>query len=319
MPVKLNSTGGGSVTLTTPSTASDFTVTIPAATGTMVTTTSASTIEFAAGSAAAPSITTTGDTNTGIYFPAADTLAATTGGTERLRIDASGNVGIGTSSPDTLLTVNGSSKFGGTMTTGLGVSTGDVHIEIGGARTGNGNTYIDLHSAASTDFEARLIRSSGTNGQFDIINSGTGAFALSTNTAERLRIDSSGNVGIGTSSPGSLLTVNGNLAFNSGYGSAAVAYGCRAWVNFNGTGTVAIRASGNVSSITDNGTGRYTVNLTTAMPDVNYAGLISCGDASGIGRYIGGIVSSTSAFLVNTDSSGGTALDQPNIYVAIIR
>lgn len=67
------------------------------------------------------------------------------------------------------------------------------------------------------------------------------------------------------------LAVTGNLSFNSGYGSAATAYGCRAWVNFNGTGTVAIRASGNVSSITDNGTGDYTVNFTTAMPDANYA------------------------------------------------
>jgi len=46
---------------------------------------------------------------------------------------------------------------------------------------------------------------------------------------------------------------------------------CRAWVNFNGTGTVAIRASFNVSSITDNGTGNYTLNFTNAMPDVNYA------------------------------------------------
>jgi hypothetical protein len=66
---------------------------------------------------------------------------------------------------------------------------------------------------------------------------------------------------------------SGNFRFNSGYGSAAVAYGCRAWVNFNGTGTVAIRASGNVSSITDNGTGDYTVNFTTAMPDTNYIGI----------------------------------------------
>ena len=62
-----------------------------------------------------------------------------------------------------------------------------------------------------------------------------------------------------------------NFKFNSGYGSVATAYGCRAWVNFNGTGTVAIRASGNVTSITDNGTGDYTVNFTTAMPDANYA------------------------------------------------
>lgn len=51
---------------------------------------------------------------------------------------------------------------------------------------------------------------------------------------------------------------------------AAPIYAARAWVNFNGTGTVAIRASGNVSSITDNGVGDYTVNFTTAMVDANY-------------------------------------------------
>ena len=51
---------------------------------------------------------------------------------------------------------------------------------------------------------------------------------------------------------------------------------CRAWVNFNGTGTVAIRASFNVTSITDNGVGLYTVNFTTAMSDVNYAAIGTC-------------------------------------------
>jgi hypothetical protein len=73
---------------------------------------------------------------------------------------------------------------------------------------------------------------------------------------------------------------SGNLAFNSGYGSSAVAYGCRAWVNFNGTGTVAIRASGNVSSITDNGTGDYTVNFTTALVDANYSVSATVGQTS---------------------------------------
>jgi hypothetical protein len=106
---------------------------------------------FVAGTAAAPAITTSGDTNTGIFFPAADTIAFAEGGTEAMR-----------------------------------------------------------------------------------------------------------------------LTDTGLLQFNSGYGSVATAYGCRAWVNFNGTGTVAIRASGNVSSITDNGVGNYTVNFTTAMSDANY-------------------------------------------------
>jgi hypothetical protein len=75
---------------------------------------------------------------------------------------------------------------------------------------------------------------------------------------------------------GSAATVTGNatgstFGFNSGYGSVATAYGCRAWVNFDGTGTPSIRASGNVSSITDNGTGNYTVNFTTALPDANYS------------------------------------------------
>lgn len=73
---------------------------------------------------------------------------------------------------------------------------------------------------------------------------------------------------------------SGNFLMNSGYGSVATAYGCRAWVNFNGTSTVSIRASGNVTSITDNGTGIYTVNFTNAMPDANYAIMVSGGGTS---------------------------------------
>ena len=69
-------------------------------------------------------------------------------------------------------------------------------------------------------------------------------------------------------------------------------YKCRAWVNFNGTGTVAIRASGNVSSITDNGTGDYTVNLTTALPDANYSW---AGSAATPGTSIGIVASRTVA------------------------
>ncbi len=151
---------------------------------------------FAAGTALLPALTTTGDTNTGVWFPAADTIAASTGGTERMRIDSSGN-----------------------------------------------------------------------------------------------------------------------LLFNSGYGSAATAYGCRAWVNFNGTGTVAIRASGNVSSITDNGTGDYTVNFTTAMVDANYN---VCGSATGVGANpldevvfapkVGGTFSTSAVqiFTINPGSAGAS-------------
>jgi hypothetical protein len=60
-------------------------------------------------------------------------------------------------------------------------------------------------------------------------------------------------------------------SLDSAQNGSAPIYGARAWVNFNGTGTVAIRASGNVSSITDNGTGDYTVNFTVAMSDANYS------------------------------------------------
>jgi hypothetical protein len=69
----------------------------------------------------------------------------------------------------------------------------------------------------------------------------------------------------------STLVTNATLPAQLNASGSAPIYACRAWVNFNGTGTVAIRASGNVSSITDNGTGDYTVNFTTAMPDANYA------------------------------------------------
>ena len=107
------------------------------------------------------------------------------------------------------------------------------------------------------------------------------------------------------------LSVSGNLSFNSGYGSAAIAYGCRAWVNFNGTGTVAIRASGNVSSITDNGTGDYTVNFTTAMPDANYSAVGSTGVSSGsVGLMrmgdANGQTYTTTQLQVRTTNEGGT-------------
>jgi len=67
--------------------------------------------------------------------------------------------------------------------------------------------------------------------------------------------------------------------FNDGVGTQ-IGTLCRAWVNFNGTGTVAIRASFNVSSITDNGTGDYTVNFTTAMADANYSAVYGSGEGT---------------------------------------
>jgi hypothetical protein len=110
---------------------------------------------------------------------------------------------------------------------------------------------------------------------------------------------------------------SGNLLFNSGYGSVATAYGCRAWVNFNGTGTVAIRASGNVTSITDNGTGQYGINFTTAMPDANYASIGMTGDNRIIGS---GLVRTNTASVCNVSvQSNGAFSDESYVFVSIFR
>lgn len=102
-----------------------------------------------------------------------------------------------------------------------------------------------------------------------------------------------GAVVLGTS-PTLTTPVFNSATFATVSGTAPL-YGCRAWVNFNGTGTVAIRASGNVSSITDNGTGDYTVNFTTAMPDANYAACLSLGPAAGAASDSAVVVSITAA------------------------
>lgn len=107
-------------------------------------------------------------------------------------------------------------------------------------------------------------------------------------------------------------------------GSAPV-YGCRAWVNFNGTGTVAIRASGNVSSITDNGTGDYTINFTTALPDADYAVVGTASQSSGAGspNYVVGIKNaatySTTQLRITTGTPGSSVNDADYVSVAVFR
>lgn len=116
-----------------------------------------------------------------------------------------------------------------------------------------------------------------------------------------------------------------NFKFNSGYGSVATAYGCRAWVNFNGTGTVAIRGSGNVTSITDNGTGDYTVNFTNAMPDANYAvsGMTTCQTGTGSPGYV--VINhpttspTSSAVRIRTQNDANTATDYAYVTIDIHR
>lgn len=151
---------------------------------------------------------------------------------------------------------------------------------------------------------------------------GTSALVDSAVTTEKIAAGAVVPADLSTGGPS--WTSAGLLSFNSGYGSNAVAYGCRAWVNFNGTGTVAIRASGNVTSITDNGTGNYTVNFTTAMSDANYS-VAATGDLGGawyggVSLYASGTYSTTQVQIAtHSDAGSGLYQDFSRVCVHIFR
>jgi len=100
------------------------------------------------------------------------------------------------------------------------------------------------------------------------------------------------------------------------------AFLCRAWVIFNGTGTVAIKASGNVSSITDNGTGDYTVNFATAMVDTNYAVCFGSGNDT-YGYIVSGRINNypntTSSYRLECINTSGTVQDTAWVSVSVFR
>lgn len=118
----------------------------------------------------------------------------------------------------------------------------------------------------------------------------------------------------------STLRVN-TLQDVAGTGQPAMAGAAKVWVNFKGTGTVAIRASFNVSSITDNGTGDYTVNFSSALTDANYA-VVSLGGFSttvpGTVASAGAPVNSSSA-RIGFFSTSATAFDREFASVAVFR
>ena len=150
----------------------------------------------------------------------------------------------------------------------------------------------------------------GLNAALPVLSGGTG---VTTKTG-------TGAVVLGTSP--TLTTPTFDSASLATISGTAPLYMCRAWVNFNGTGTVAIRASGNVSSITDNGVGFYTVNFTTAMPDANYTAVANSAIE---GTYAASSVCSSTTNTVSgavisvSDYNGPARCDQNGIYINIFR
>ena len=139
----------------------------------------------ASGTAAAPSITISGDSNTGIYSPGADQLAISTSGTTRLFVDGTGQVGIGTSSPGYALDVSSSD-------------------------TGSGYAQRLRHNSTANAAVLQFTDSNGITQYGAIANDSSSNLKLITGLTEKARIDSSGRVGIGTSSPAQRLVVSHN-------------------------------------------------------------------------------------------------------------
>jgi hypothetical protein len=156
---------------------------------------------------------------------------------------------------------------------------------------------VTLNASTSTG----LVQSADTSGTIELQNNGT----------TRLTVNSSGAT-IPTATITTLNAPSGVLATQNGMTGIA-----KAWVNFNGTGTVAIRDSFNVSSITDNGTGNYTINFTTAMPNANYAYSGSHSSSSGgassfILNNVGATAPTTTAARIQCAVSGA---DVDPVYV----
>jgi hypothetical protein len=265
----------------------------------------------------------------------------------RMTLDSTGNVGIGTSSPAAKLQINVQDGFR------FGTAAGAVtQMRFGSAATGEGTAELAYDRVA---------------GSIAISHGDTGGTLL-----ERLRIDSAGNVGIGTSSPSEKLAVAGWIQTEENSGVVFGFSGCyarrlvgdgslvlqtnqanlvlstnntarlaigqdgvinaqgnpitnspttaKAWVNFNGTGTPAIRSSYNTSSVTKIGTGDYQVNFATAMSNANYT-VAGTADHAGSKRSLymdnSGVGGATGSVRISTATSGGVTALADSSFVSV--
>jgi len=298
MSLKLNTASGGSITLQEADTASNLTLTVPAQAGSVVT------------------------------------------------ADSSGNVGIGTTSNTEKLNINGGFRSERYINKYIGMVTdaqagyiilarvdavgnvnpsgfrGRIHIERGSTSSTNRHEYIDvsIKRAYSNVIIDQLDANSGRN-IIQLTFSGVNyyAVALPSDSNRYLYIEGYYEDFAPFLAQASQVTLLGITTKFATRNVGAV----MAWVSFNGVDTPSIRGSGNVSSISDRGTGRYTVNLISAMPDTNFATLVTGQKTTGDDGYImGGIGTggyTTSAIQVTMQIGGVGPDDVQTVSVAIFR
>ena len=253
-----------------------------------------------------------------------------------------GNVGIGETSPDRNLVVKSTStsaaiKLVNSSSTALSmINFTNANVDFGNSHaTGNLTLYTNNGNANMIMSDTgNLYLTGGNDRRIKLSDSGIAGESDSNNTVhirgdnDFLKLMAAGNGGLIYEEDGTehlSIASGGQLKFNAGFGSSGKAYGVRAWVNFNGTGTVAIRDNGNVSSITDGGTGDYSVNFTTAMPDANYAILGTAGHTSASNlialtvNHVSGSLPATGSVHVYTAYQNTYAFDSVNVSVAIVR
>jgi hypothetical protein len=171
---------------------------VEASAGTLTNPTIAGVASFADGSASAPAITNTGDTNTGIFFPAADTIAFAEGGAEAMRLDSSGNLGIGVT-PSAWASGYKALQVAKTAVLWGGASSNDIYFGNNYYFDGSDLKYI------STGFASEYFQDSGKH-VWRTAPSGTAGGTVTMTQA--MTLDASGNLGIGTTSPSGKLGVS---------------------------------------------------------------------------------------------------------------